>query len=148
MHNRSVQGIRCKWTQTPCHDDLLNIESKRAQGRENHKKMLKHRCRQISLLTDEVDDEAAVAGAAGGAAKERPPVRRRAVGAGVPRRRQADVVAGVRQRVSEAEDARIAAHRRRAIARKDKQERPPQRHMQCQRRGGGRRMVPWQRPHV
>jgi len=71
--------------------------------------------RRQSVLTDEVDDEAAVAGAAGGAAEERPPVRRRAVGA-VGRGRQADVVARVRQRVAEAEDARVAAERRRRPA--------------------------------
>jgi hypothetical protein len=93
--------------------------------------------------TDEVDDEAAVARAAGGPAEECSPIRRRAVGAGVPRR-QADVVAGVCQRVTEAEDARVAAQCRRAAARKEKQERPP--HSQCQRGGG---IVPLrQQPHV
>lgn len=75
------------------------------------------------MLTDEVDDEATVAGAAGGVAEERPAVRRRAEGA-VALRRQVDEVARVRQRVAEAEDARVAAgERRRAADPEDGQER-------------------------
>ena len=101
--------------------------------------------RRQSVLTDEVDDEAAVAGAAGGAAEERPPVRRRAVGA-VARGRQADVVARVRQRVAEAEDARVAAERRRRAAAPEdggqEREGPPRR--QRRRRGGA--TVP-RKPH-
>lgn len=73
--------------------------------------MLKANADRSSLLTDEVDDKAAVARPAGGVAKESPPVRRRAVGAGVLCG-QADIVAGVGERVAEAEDARVATESR------------------------------------
>lgn len=106
QENRGMYAAQCK-----SNAEMVGTRTDRHVGAGEC--MLKPDGGQLGSLTDEVNDEAAVAGPAGGAAEEGPPVRRRAVGAaGLPAGRQSDVVAGVRQRVAEAEDARVAAEHR------------------------------------